>query len=150
MPTSLPPSVRASLGEEGADDFVRWLDDYLQARTVLRDERPDGSDPSDCQGGRALGAYREVPSRLDETAKPLECEPLDTKKTASARRTDARVNRLEDQLHELRDRLHEQRSRFDQRIDEVQFRSQTRWLVGTISFFGILLTVILSVSLFSG
>jgi hypothetical protein len=147
---SLPASVRASLGEEGADDFVRWLDDYLQARPVHRDERPDRGDPSDRQGRSALGAYREAFSQLDETAKFLECEPLDVKKTASARRTDARVDRLEGQLHELRDRLHEQRSRFDQRIDDVQFRSQTRWLVGTISFFGILLTVILSVSLFSG
>lgn len=41
MPTTLPASVRETLGEEAAGDFARWLDGTLQQRTVHRDERPD-------------------------------------------------------------------------------------------------------------
>ncbi|PSQ92662.1 MAG: hypothetical protein BRD52_04455, partial [Bacteroidetes bacterium SW_4_67_19] len=47
MPTTLPPSVREHFGEAVAEDFARWLDEYVQENAVERDE------------------YREVLSRLD-------------------------------------------------------------------------------------
>ena len=47
MPTTLPPSVREHFGEAVAEDFARWLDEYVQEHAVERDE------------------YREVLSGLD-------------------------------------------------------------------------------------
>ena len=41
MPTPLPPSVREHFGEDVAEDFARWLDEYMQEHAVERDERPD-------------------------------------------------------------------------------------------------------------
>ena len=41
MPTTLPPSVREHFGEAVAEDFARWLDEYMQEHAVERDERPD-------------------------------------------------------------------------------------------------------------
>ena len=47
MPTTLPPSVREHFGEQTAEAFSEWLDEYVQEHAVERDE------------------YREVLSGLD-------------------------------------------------------------------------------------
>ena len=41
MPTTLPPSVREHFGEQTAETFSEWLDEYVQEHAVERDERPD-------------------------------------------------------------------------------------------------------------
>jgi len=152
MPTSLPASVRASLGEEGADDFVRWLDDYLQTRTVHRDERPDGSDPSDRQGGSALGAYREVLSRLDV---------LEERIVQLEERIDQRFEQVDQRFEQIDKRFDQVDQRFEQmdgRIDAVHdridrlheaMRVQTRWTIGTIALFGTIVTVLLAIAEFT-
>lgn len=83
MPTSLPPSVREQFGEAAAEDFVRWLDETLQQRTVLRDE------------------YREVLSRLDVLEERF--EQIDKRFDQQSTQFNERI----DGVHDRIDRLHE-------------------------------------------
>jgi len=146
MPMSLPASVRASLGEEGADDFVRWLDDYLQARTVHRDE------------------YREVLSRLDvleERIVQLE-ERIDQRFEQVDRRfeqveqrfeqVEQRFEQMDERIEAVHDRIDQQGNEMNARIDRLHeaMRAQTRWTVGTIALFGTIVTVLLAIAEFTG
>jgi predicted nucleic acid-binding Zn-ribbon protein len=145
MPSSLPASVRATLGEEGADDLVEWLEAYLQERTVRRDE------------------YREVLSRLDvleERVVQME-ERFDERFDQIDRRfekMDQRFERLDERLGQLDQRVDEQGAQFNDRIDAMNdrfdrlqeaMRVQTRWTVGTIALFGTIVTVLLAIAEFA-
>ena len=159
MPISLPASVRASLGEEGADDFVRWLDDYLQTRTVHRDE------------------YREVPSRLDvleERIVQLEeridqhFEQVDQRFEQVEQRfeqmeqrfeqvdkrfeqVDQRFEQMDGRIDAIHDRIDQKGNEINARIDRLHeaMRVQTRWTIGTIALFGTIVTVLLAVAEFT-
>lgn len=163
MPSSLPASVRATLGEDGANDLVEWLETYLQERTVRRDERPDQGDPEDRQGGSTLGVYREVFSRLDvleERFVQLE-NRIDERFEQVDRRfeqVDQRFGTIEERFNQLDQRLDEQGTQFNDRVDAVNdridrlheaMRVQTRWTVGTIALFGTIVTVLLAIAEFA-
>ena len=133
MPTSLPQSVRESWGEHAADDFARWLDEYVQDHAVARDD------------------YREVLSRLDVLRNEVAGinERLD--------RMEDRFEQIEDRFNQIDQRIDEQSAQFNQRIDSVneridqlheQMRVQTRWTIGTIALFGTIVTVLLAIAEF--
>ena len=115
MPTTLPASVRDTLGEEAAGDFARWLDETLQQRTVERDERPDR------EGGSTPGVYREVLSRLDV----LE-ERFDSRLAGMKEEFNGRLETMDAKLNRMNDRI----------------LSMTRWLIGLIALFGSLVTAL--------
>lgn len=131
MPTSLPQSVRESWGEHAADDFARWLDEYVQDHAVARDE------------------YREVLSRFDV---------LENEVAGINERLDRMEKRFEDRFNQMDERIDEQSGQFNQRIDSVneridqlheQMRVQTRWTIGTIALFGSIVTVLLAIAEFA-
>ena len=133
MPTSLPQSVRESWGEHAADDFARWLDEYVQDDAVARDE------------------YREVLSRLDVLRNEVAGinERLD--------RMEDRFEQVEDRFNQTDQRIDEQSAQFNQWIDSVneridqlheQMRVQTSWTIGTIFLFGTIVTVLAAVAEF--
>jgi predicted RNase H-like nuclease (RuvC/YqgF family) len=148
--------VRATLGEEGADDLVEWLEAYLQERTVRRDERPDQGDPEDRQGGSTLGVYREVLSRLDVLEERV--VQMEERFDERFEQVDQRFERLEDRFDQLDQRIDEQGAQFNDRIDAMNdrfdrlqeaMRVQTRWTVGTIALFGTIVTVLLAIAEFA-
>jgi predicted RNase H-like nuclease (RuvC/YqgF family) len=152
MPSSLPASVRATLGEDGANDLVEWLEAYLQERTVRRDERPDQGDPEDRQGGSTLGVYREVLSRLDVLEERV------VQMEERFEQVDQRFERLEKRFDQLDQRIDEQGAQFNDRIDSMNdridrlqesMRVQTRWTVGTIALFGTIVIVLLAIAEFA-
>jgi chromosome segregation ATPase len=112
MPTPFPESVRATLGEKGAEDLIRWLDDYLQERAVHRDERPDR------EGGSTLGVYREVLSRLDV---------LEERISQLEERIDQRFEQVDQRFEQVNQRFEQVDKRFeqvDQRFQQVDERFQ--------------------------
>lgn len=149
MPTPFPESVRTTLGEKGVEDLVRWLDDYLQERTVHRDE------------------YREVLSRLDaleERISQLE-ERMDQRFEQVDQRfeqVDKRFEQVDKQFEQIDQRFQQVDDRFgqvngrlngiNQRLDDLQeqMRRQIRWSVGTITLFGTIITVLIAIAEFSG
>jgi DNA anti-recombination protein RmuC len=138
MPPSLPASVRATLGEDGANDLVEWLEAYLQERTVRRDE------------------YREVLSRLDILEERV--VQMEERFDERFEQVDQRFERLDDRLDQLGQRIDEQGTQFNDRIDamndrfdrlQAAMRVQTRWTVGTIALFGTIVTVLLAIAEFA-
>lgn len=152
MPTSLPPSVRETWGEQAAEDFSDWIEEYVQDHAVARDE------------------YREVLSRLDVIEEQLDHLDgrLDRMEERIENRFDKMEERFENRFDRFEQRLDEQSAQFNQRIDEQnaqfnqrtdavherldtlheQMRVMTRWTVGTIALFGTIVTVLLAIAEF--
>lgn len=126
--TSLSDSVRDSWGKRVADDFSRWLDAYVEERTVHGDE------------------FREVLSRLDV---------LDTRFDQGGERLDRIEDHLNDRFEQVDERFERVDERFAHMNDQLdrmngQILSMTRWLVGLLALFGTLVTALWSVSQFAG
>jgi len=150
MPTTLPASVRDTLGEEAAVDFARWLDETLQQRTVKRDE------------------YREVLSRLDVLEERFDY--VEERFDLMEKRMDERFEQIDQRLEQIDRRFESMEERFDSRLagmkeefngcfetmdaklDRMNDRilSMTRWLIGLIALFGSLVTALLAVAQFGG
>jgi archaellum component FlaC len=142
MPTSLPPSVREQFGEAAAEDFVRWLDETFQQRTVERDE------------------YREVLSRLDVIDERFNriderFEHVDKRFNRIDERfehVDERFEQIESRIDRVEDRMDGRFDTMDGKLDRMNDRilSMTRWLIGLLALFGSLITALLAVAQFTG
>ena len=150
MPTTLPASVRDTLGEEAAVDFARWLDETLQQRTIKRDE------------------YREVLSRLDVLEERFDY--VEERFDLMEKRMDERFEQIDQRFEQIDRRFESMEERFDSRLagmkeefngcfetmdaklDRMNDRilSMTRWLIGLIALFGSLVTALLAVAQFGG
>jgi predicted nuclease with TOPRIM domain len=124
MSTTLPQSVRDSWGEPAAEDFARWLDEYVQDRAVTRDE------------------YREILSRLDV---------LENEVAGINDRLDRMEERFESRFDKMDERFESRFNQMDERIDRMheQMRVMMRWTVGTIALFGTIVTVLLAIAEFA-
>ena len=139
MPTPLPPSVREHFGEQTAEAFSEWLDEYVQEQAVERDE------------------YREVLSRLDVIDERFEqvdqrFESLEARMDERFDQVDQRFDRLETRMDE---RFESMEARFDKRFEGMDAKldrmndrilSMTRWLIGLVALFGSLVTALLAVA----
>ncbi len=127
MPTTLPESVRESWGASAADDFARWLDEYVQDHAVPRDE------------------YREVLSRLDVLEN--EVAGINDRLDRMEERFEGRFDQMEGRFNQMEERFNQ----MDQRIDRMheQMRVMMRWTVGTIALFGTIVTVLLAIAEFA-
>jgi len=161
MPTSVPESVRETLGEQATDDLSRWVGDMIQERAVVRDE------------------YREVLSRLDVLEAEVEgindrLDRMEERFEQRFQQIDERFNQIDQRFDKIDERFEKQRAHFDQRLDKQstqfnqrldkqstqfnqridrlheQMRVQTRWTVGTIALFGTIVTVLLAIAEFGG
>ena len=102
MPTTLPASVRETLGEEAAGDFARWLDETLQQRAVERDE------------------YREVLSRLDVLEERF--VQLENRIDEQFEKVDQRFESLETRMDERFEQVDERFEQIDQRFEQIDQR----------------------------
>ena len=100
MPTSLPESVRESWGEPAADDFARWLDEYVQDRAVTRDE------------------YREILSRMDV---------LENEVAGINERLDRMEERFEGRFGQIDERFNHLEDRFEERFTHLEERFEDRF-----------------------
>jgi len=160
MPMSLPASVRASLGEEGADDFVRWLDDYLQARTVHRDEYREVLSRLDVLEERIVQLEERIDQRFEQVDRRFEqveqrFEQVDQRFEQIDKRFDQveqRFEQMDERIEAVHDRIDQQGNEINARIDRLHeaMRAQTRWTVGTIALFGTIVTVLLAIAEFTG
>jgi tetrahydromethanopterin S-methyltransferase subunit G len=161
MPTTLPASVRDTLGEEAAVDFARWLDETLQQRTVKRDE------------------YREVLSRLDVLEERFDY--VEERFDLMEKRMDERFEQIDQRFEQIDRRFESMEEQFNERFESMEERfdsrlagmkeefngcfetmdakldrmndrilSMTRWLIGLIALFGSLVTALLAVAQFGG
>ena len=131
MPIRTPESIRRALGEEAAADLTPWVEQIVAERAVPRDE------------------YRQVLARLevvehDVADIKVEQRELRREMGEFRREVNERFDRMYQHSEARFDRMNE---RFDQMYDRMLV--QTRWMVGTITVFGALITVLLTVSRFS-
>ena len=126
MPTTLPPSVREHFGEAVAEDFARWLDEYMQENAVERDE------------------YREVLSRLDVLEERF--VQLETRMDERFEQVEQRFEQVDQQFESMEVRFNTMDDKLDRMNDRIL--SMTRWLIGLVALFGSLVTALLAVAQF--
>ena len=137
MPTTLPPSVREHFGEQTAEAFSEWLDEYVQENAVERDE------------------YREVLSRLDVIDERFEqvdqrFESLEARMDERFEQVDQRFEQVDQRFDRLETRMDDRFESMDAKLDRMNDRilSMTRWLIGLVAVFGSLVTALLAVAQF--
>jgi len=124
MPVAMPKTIREAWGEEAAEDFMEWLEEAMQEKTVPRDE------------------YRRVLSRLDILERDV--SDLKTDIRDLRREMNARFDQMNDQMNIRFDRVNE---RFDQMYDRIMV--MTRWTVGTLALFGTMITILIAIQQFA-
>ncbi|PSQ58305.1 MAG: hypothetical protein BRD27_06390 [Bacteroidetes bacterium QH_10_64_19] len=168
MPTTLPASVRETLGEEAAGDFARWLDETLQQRAVERDEYREVLSRLDVLEER----FVQLENRIDERFEKVDqrFESLETRMDERFEQVDERFEQIDQRFEQIDQRFESMEERFDSRLagmkEEFNVRfetmdtkldrmndrilSMTRWLIGLIALFGSLVTALLAVAQFGG
>jgi flagellar capping protein FliD len=160
MPTTLPESVRESWGASAADDFARWLDEYVQDHAVPRDEYREVLSRLDVLENEVAGINERLDrmeerfeGRFDHMEERFEGR-LDQVEERSEGRFDQMEERFEGRFDQMEGRFNQMEERFnqmDQRIDRMheQMRVMMRWTVGTIALFGTIVTVLLAIAEFA-
>ncbi len=118
-----PAVLRRAWGDEVTDALTLWLSAVLEERAISRDE------------------YRQILSRLDI----LEHDLSGLKAEVYELRREMR-----EEINELRREMNERFDRVNERMDRMyhQMVVQTRWLVGTITVIGALITLLLAIGQF--
>jgi DNA anti-recombination protein RmuC len=146
MTIAMPKSVREAWGEEAARDFVVWLDEVLQERTVPREQ------------------WYQLASRFDVLEHDM--EDVKTELRELRREMNERFDRMNEQMNERFDRMNEQMNerfdrmneqmneRFDrmnERFDQMYERImvQTRWTVGVLALFGTIIAILVAIAQFA-
>jgi flagellar capping protein FliD len=156
MPTTLPESVRESWGASAADDFARWLDEYVQDHAVPRDEYREVLSRLDVLENEVAG----INERLDRMEERFEGrfdhmeERFEGRLDQVEERSEGRFDQMEGRFDQMEGRFNQMEERFnqmDQRIDRMheQMRVMMRWTVGTIALFGTIVTVLLAIAEFA-
>ncbi len=142
MPVRAPEVMRRAWGEEVVVAFIPWLDGLLEERVVVRDE------------------YREVLSRLDGLEKDASLIKESLARTRAEFREEQAQTRAEfrEDLSALRmemnqgfGRVNEQFDRVNERFDRMSecMLVQTRWLVGSIVVFGLIVSTLMAIAQFT-
>jgi tetrahydromethanopterin S-methyltransferase subunit G len=157
MPVRVPDRLREVWGDELVVELAPWLQEMIREYAVPRDE------------------YREVLSRLDrverdvsltkEEVAGLRVEMGKLRDQLRAEYADGQAQiraEFREDLGELRREVHtgfnhmharfdEMGARFEGRLDEMNNRMlvQTRWLIGSISVLGTVITVLLAIAQFT-
>ena len=160
MPTPLPPSVRESWGENVADDFSRWLEEYVQENAVRRDEYREILSRLDVLENEVSGIndrLDRMEARFDGRLEQMD-ERFEGRFEQMEERFEGRFEQMEDRFEQMEDRFAHVEERFetrfnqmDERIDRMheQMRVMMRWTVGTIALFGTIVTVLLAIAEFA-
>ena len=177
MPTTLPPSVQETLGEQAATDLARWLDEYVQENAVERDEYREvlsGLDVleegfshmekrfdlmAEHVDDRLGDMKTHVDGRLDEMETRFEqvderFERLETRMDErfeeQSRQFNERIDAVNERIDGVHDRLDERLGGMDAKLEQMNDRilSMTRWLIGLVALFGSLVTALLAVAQF--
>ena len=135
MPVKAPEVMRKAWGEEVVGAFIPWLDTLLEERVVLRDE------------------YREVLSRLDGLEKDISLVKESLTQTRAEFREDQARTRAEfrEDLSALRMETNQGFGRVSDRFDQMSecMLVQTRWLVGSIVVFGLIVSTLMAIAQFT-
>ncbi|PSQ73898.1 MAG: hypothetical protein BRD39_03155 [Bacteroidetes bacterium QH_9_64_21] len=149
MPSTLPESVRESWGEPAADDFARWLDEYVQDHAVPRDEYREVLSRLDVLESEVSG----INDRLDRMEERFEgrFDQMEGRFDQVEERFEGRFNRMGDRFEGRFDQMENRFNQMDERIDRMheQMRVMMRWTVGTIALFGTIVTVLLAIAEFA-
>ena len=135
MPVKAPEVMRKAWGEEVVGAFIPWLDGLLEERVVVRDE------------------YREVLSRLDGLEKDISLVKESLTQTRAEFREDQARTRAEfrEDLSALRMETNQGFGRVSDRFDQMSecMLVQTRWLVGSIVVFGLIVSTLMAIAQFT-
>jgi flagellar capping protein FliD len=148
--------VRESWGASAADDFARWLDEYVQDHAVPRDEYREVLSRLDVLENEVAG----INERLDRMEERFEGrfdhmeERFEGRLDQVEERSEGRFDQMEGRFDQMEGRFNQMEERFnqmDQRIDRMheQMRVMMRWTVGTIALFGTIVTVLLAIAEFA-
>lgn len=164
MPTRLPNSVHEAWGEQAAEDFSQWIEEYLQERTVRRDEYREvlsRLDVIDERFKRVDARFEQVDERFEQV--DARFEQLDERLNRMGEHFENRFDQMDQRFNQIDQRFDNLSAQFDQRLDSLseqfndridrlheQTRVMMRWTVGTIALFGTIVTVLLAIAEFGG
>ena len=170
MPTTLPPSVREHFGEQTAEAFSEWLDEYVQENAVERDEYRkvlSRLDVIDERFEQVDQRFESLEARMDERFEQVDqrFEQVDQRFDRLETRMDERFGNMEARMDErfesmeerfdsrlvdLREEFNDRFESMDAKLDRMNDRilSMTRWLIGLVALFGSLVTALLAVAQF--
>ncbi|MGB9871362.1 MAG: hypothetical protein ACPLYD_06845 [Anaerolineae bacterium] len=150
MRGALPSVVRQAWGDQIADAFTLWLEDWgerlIREKAVPRDE------------------YREVLSRLDVLDREVALLREEQTLLRSELRQEihhlrqemlslhqATQERLDREFGQIQERLDREFGQINERMDRMyhQMVIQTRWLIGALLGFGTIITVLLAIAQFT-
>lgn len=149
MPTELPHSVHEAWGEQVAEDFSQWIEEFVQERTVHRDEYSEVLSRLkviDERFKRVDARFEQVDERFEQVNERF--EQVDKR----FEQVDERFNQVNRRFDQLNQRLDNQTAQFNDRIDRLheQTRVMMRWTIGTIALFGTIVTALLAIAEFGG
>ena len=159
MPTTLPPSVREHFGEQTAEAFSEWLDEYVQENAVERDEyrkvlsRLDVIDERfeqvDQRFEQIDRRFEQVDQRFDRLETRMD-ERFGNMEARMDERFESMEERFDSRLVDLREEFNDRFESMDAKLDRMNDRilSMTRWLIGLVALFGSLVTALLAVAQF--
>ncbi len=124
MAVQVPGIVRETWGDEVVVEAIPWLQEMIREYGIPRD------------------GYREVLSRLESLEKEVSLVKEGLFQTRAEFRED---------LGELRREMNERFDRMNERFDQVyhQMVVQTRWLVGSLTLIGTVISVLLAIAQFT-
>ena len=159
MPTTLPPSVREHFGEAVAEDFARWLDEYVQEHAVERNEYREvlsGLDVLEEGLNHMDKRFDLLTEHVDERIDHVE-ETFEARLTGMEERFEERFEQIDQRFEQVDSRFESMEARFDKRFEGMDAKldrmndrilSMTRWLIGLVALFGSLVTALLAVAQF--
>jgi Mg2+ and Co2+ transporter CorA len=158
MTVRVPEIMRQSWGDELLGEFVPWLEQVVEEKTIPRLEQivAEKAVPRD--------GYRQVLSRLDvleHDMADLKTDVRDLRSEMNRRfvdlerhvemRFDQVNDRFDQMARHIEGRFDQMNERFDTRLDQMNERMlvQTRWLLGSIALFGTIITILLAIAQFT-
>ena len=164
MPVRAPEVMRKAWGEEVVGAFIPWLDTLLEERVVLRDEyrevlsRLDGLEKDISLVKESLTQTRaEFREEQAQTRAEFREEQVQTRAEFREDLAQARAEFREDlsalrmEMNQGFGRVNEQFDRVNERFDRMSecMLVQTRWLVGSIVVFGLIVSTLMAIAQFT-
>ena len=163
IPLQIPLSVRRAWGDEATDAFTEWMEVAVLPHMASRDEHREILSRMDVLESRMDSLERavlqnrlEFHQRLDglraEFKEELGGLRAEFKEELREHRRETRImfDDLRREMDERFDRMDERFDRMNERFDRMYERMlvQTRWMIGSLTVIGALVTLLLTVGMF--
>lgn len=139
--------LKEKFGDEVLHDFITLIENVVVDRGISKDELLR----IDKINGRIDGIHERM-ERMERSLNER-IENLEARLNERMENLEARLNeRMENLEARLNERIEGMEARFDERLDRlyILMNSQIKWMVGTITVFGVLISSLITIFKFIG